>query len=80
MRISITIKQSSQKYSFKKLHCHGTYKNHAKPFSKCIVKSIAFVSLQFKKEFEKRRYYVQCFFIERKFNVLRIVLFSFRYF
>ena len=28
----------------------------------------------------KRRYYVQCFFIERKFNVLRIVLFSFRYF
>ena len=26
-------------------------KNHAKPFSKCIVKSIAFVSLQFKKEF-----------------------------
>ena len=29
-------------------------KNHAKPFSKCIVKSIAFVSLQFKKEFEKK--------------------------
>ena len=52
LKISIIIR-TLQKYSFKKLHCHGTYKNHAKPFSQCILKSIAFVNLQFKKEVKK---------------------------